>query len=289
MRYIVQALFVVVLLSGCFDEKVEKTLKIVANSWIGYAPLFYAEEKGYLDKLNIKVLSVVSLGEAKDIYSIGKADIVATTQHEYKSLKKGDKNFIPIALLDRSNGGDMVLSNRTIDELKSAKKIFAYLEMDSINADILSDFLKYYDISKDKIVFKNRDQAQIDAIKYLDVPTLIVTYIPYDYILKKRGYFSVASTKDKSSIFVVDSLCATKNTLKENKKRLEELKRIIDKSILEIVENKKASYKILAPYLNNLTFEEYKNAFNTIKWINNPSNKILNKIAKMGYKKDNLL
>jgi len=289
VKHFVAILLIVIFLTGCVKNGDEKTLKIVANSWIGYAPLFYAEEKGYLDKIKVKIISVVSLAEAKDIYSIGKADIVATTQHEYHVLKKIDKDIVPILLLDRSNGGDMVLSNRKIEDLKKADKIFAFLEVDSINIDILNDFLKLNHIDKSKIVFKNEDQAQIQTLQYLGVPTLIVTYVPYDYILKKKGYFTVASTKDKNSIIVIDSLCATKKILNSNRKRLIKLKEIIDRSIKEIVKDKNASYKITSPYLDNITYENYINAFKTIKWINNPSNKLLKRIKKLGYSKEDLL
>lgn len=89
------------LLTACGKQN-EKTIHIFTNSWIGYAPLFYAKEKGYFDKLNIDLVTNVSLAEAADLYDIGKADLVTTTQHEYYSLKNSGHNIVPVILFDRS-------------------------------------------------------------------------------------------------------------------------------------------------------------------------------------------
>ncbi len=293
MKGIIKTIFVIlfaVFISGCSHNKTSnKPLIIVSNAWIGYAPLFYAQQKGYLKEINIKVIPVVSLAEARDTFLVGKADLVTTTQHEYHSIKKRVKDFIPIILLDRSNGGDMVLSNRDIDELKKATRIQAYLEMDSINLDIIQTFLKKYNISKDKVVYHNEDQAEISTIGYKKEPVVIVTYVPYDTILKQKGFLEVASTKDISSLVVVDALCTTRKIAKKYKNRLVRLKEIIDRSIKEITIDKKSSYKLIFPYLDNISLENYVKSFNTIKWINHPNGRLLDIIEHIGYNKRNLI
>ena len=278
------------MLSSCTsNESVNKRLTIVSNAWIGYAPLFYAEQKGYLKDINIKVIPVVSLAEASDTFLVGKADMVTTTQHEYRTIKKEVKDITPIILLDRSNGGDMILSNKNTKELKSAEKIYAYLEVDSINYDLLDSFLKKQHISMDKIIFNNEDQSSISGLRYVNKPILIVTYVPYDTFLKKRGYKVIASTKDINSLVVIDSLCTTRLVIEKNAQRLKKLKTIIDRSIKEIMSNKKSAYKLLSPYLDNISYESYIDAFNTIKWVNNPSENFLKIIKPLGYNKKDLV
>lgn len=274
---------------GCFDQKYQKPLTIVSNAWIGYAPIFYAKERGYLDELNIKVIPVVSLAEASDTFATGKADMVTATQHEYYKLKKQFPDIKPIILLDRSNGGDMILSNKTTKELKNAKNIQTYLEVDSINMDVLDEYLKKNKISKKNIIFHNSDQSSLQSLKYANKPTLIVTYTPYDYTFKKEGYFEVASTKNIENIVVIDALFTTKNVLEKNRDRIEKLKKIIDKSIKELGSDKKNSYKIIAAYLDNISYKEYVKSFITIKWINNPTKKMINIVKKLGYETDDII
>ncbi|MEN4052497.1 MULTISPECIES: ABC transporter substrate-binding protein [Sulfurimonas] len=283
------ALISLLFLSSCTQKKKEE-LRIATNSWIGYAPLFYAKEKGYLDALNIKLITNVSLAEAVDIYSVGKADLVTTTLHEYHMLKNSGHAIVPIILLDRSNGGDMILSNRTIDELVNAKQIYAYLEIDSINAEILEDFLQHYKIDQNKIKYINKDQAQIEDLKpQKDKNILIVTYVPYNLSLEKKGFKEIASTKDMETIVVIDSLCSNQATIDIYQRRLQELKQIIDRSIHEIEANKQLSYEITKGYLGNISYDEYVNSFKLIEWINNPSKKLLKRIKPMDYDEKQLI
>jgi len=283
------ALLFTLLFNSCSQENT-KTLHISTNSWIGYAPLFYAKEKGYLDKLNIQLTTNVSLAEAADIYDIGKAEMVTTTQHEYYSLKNSGHDIVPIILFDRSNGGDMVLSNKSINELQKAKKIYAYLEIDSINAEILKDFINHYDIDEKKIEFINKDQAQIEDIKPLkNENMLIVTYVPYNLELQKNGFKQIASTKNMDTIIVIDALCSNKKTLQNQKKRLQELKHVIDRSVSELMSDKRASYELVKNYLGNMSYGDYIDSLELIKWINKPSPELLKRIEPMGYNKEQLI
>ena len=277
------------LLFSC-AKKEQKELRIATNAWIGYTPLFYAQKKGYLDKLNIKLIASVSLAEASAIYDIGKADMVTTTQHEYYSLKRTGHYIVPVILLDRSYGGDMVLSNKSIAQLRKAQKIYAYLEIDSINAEILKDFIDHYNIDEKKVFFINKDQAQIQDLKFQEKEAmLIVTYVPYNLSLEKKGFHRVASTKDIDKLIVIDSVCTSRKVFYHEQKRLKDLKKVIDKSIIEIQKDKKSSYLLIKDYFGNISYEEYLEALTLIQWINNPSYKFLNCIEPMGYKGDYLI
>lgn len=80
--------------------------------------MFYAREKGLLDKLNIQLLSVVSLSESLHTYKSKHADIFLGTQYEYQETFKRDNQVVPIMLLNKSDGGDVVMSNLTLEEIK---------------------------------------------------------------------------------------------------------------------------------------------------------------------------
>jgi NitT/TauT family transport system substrate-binding protein len=278
-------IFIALIFTSCSSEP-QKVLKISTNSWIGYAPLFYAQEKGYLKEIEVTLLTNVSLAEAAELYNIGKADMVTTTQHEYYSLKKSNKSLVPIILFDRSDGGDIILSNRTIQELQKAQRITAYLEIDSINAEVLTEFMKKYHINSNKIDFINKDQAQIEEIQNDATQNIIiVTYAPYNIKLLQNRFTEVASTKDENTLLVIDALCTSREFLEQNKEKLKKLKKIIDRSIQEIMRDKKTSYKLIKNYFGNISYDNYINSLNLIVWINRPSEKILEKIKTIGYDK----
>jgi len=265
--------------TSCSNNETQK-LKIVTNSWIGYTPLFYAKEKNYLSPLNIEIISTVSLSASTDIFNIAKADIITATQHEYNSLKKSFTTLVPIILIDRSYGGDMILSNRSISELQKSKEIVVYLEIDSINREMIQDFITKYKLNNIKITYIDKDQAKLQNVHYNfeKENIVIVTYIPYNSDLEEMGFKKVATTKDLKTLLVIDALYTTTNTFEMNKKRLMKLKSIIDKSIEEIELHPKEAYALTHKYLGNISYEEFLNSLKMIKWVNHPSPALLQKI-----------
>jgi len=289
MQKILLLVITAFLMFGCVPKDQKKEIKIATNKWIGYAPLFLANENKELEKLHFRLIQNVSLAEAMEVFSIGKADIVTTTQHEYFALKRtGD--ISPIILLDRSDGGDMILSNRTIPQLKEAEKIDVYLEIDSINTELFKTFAKIYNIDQNRTVFHNQDQQRIQNVENdPQKPIIIVTYSPYDITLKKKGFRSIASTKDIDTIVVIDALCARDDIIWSYQPRLEALKKAIDSAVTTIQTNPHAAYGKIKKYLGNISYDEFEKSLSMIKWINKPSDKIMQVIEKMGYPKDTVL
>lgn len=118
-------IILIILITSCSFQN-NKKLKISTSTWIGYSPLYYAKEKGWLEPLNIKLLNVVSLSENMYLYKAGNSDAYVGTQYEYSFLNK--ENLIPIIMFDKSNGGDIVMANYSIDDLlKIETKIDLYL------------------------------------------------------------------------------------------------------------------------------------------------------------------
>jgi len=277
--------FLLLIMTAC-SQKTPKELTISTNSWIGYTPLFYAQEKGYLDKLHIKLITTVSLAHSAKLYLIRRSDITTMTQHEYNTIKDVEPTFRPIILIDRSNGGDMILANRSIKALQKSKKITAYLEIGSINRELLERFIKEYHLDIKKFKFINKDQAQIADVHYTkENPILIVTYTPYNAKLLKSGFKEIASTRDIHDLMVIDAMGTNQETLHNNRKRLLELKKVIDKSIQEIQENPKEAYTLTNKYLDNISYAEYQSSMKSIKWIDHPSSELLHQLQKISYTK----
>lgn len=292
MQKVLLLIIFILFLNGC-SESEKKELVLSTNSWIGYTPLFYAKEMGYLDELNIKLIPTVSLGESLNLFLVSKADILTGTQHEYNLLHQEMRSVVPIILLDRSNGGDMILANRTLEELKSlsdSETINVYLEVDSVNKEMIEHFIQHTKLSKKKMHFINKDQAQLQNISLQsDKAVMIVTYTPNNIPLEKRGFFQIASTKEVDSLLVIDAIFTTQNTLQQNQKRFEKLKKVIDKSVSAIEKDPLEAYKHVRKYLHNISYSEFEDSLESIKWINRPSKELLKKINTSSYSTKSLL
>lgn len=260
----------VLLLASCSSGYPDK-LKISATTWIGYTPLFYAKERGWLEPLNIKVLNVSSLSENMYLYQSGNADAYVGTQYEYSLIIKKDPSLMPIIMFDRSYGGDVIMGNRSIEDLQSASgEIDAYLEMDSINITLLNDFIHKYALQDKKINYINKDQAYISTLHAdnMKKETLIVTYSPYNNDLNRYGFKELASTKDGLELLVIDALFTTEKIFYKHHKQFLELKKLVDKAVLALQKDPKEFYETVKPYMLEISYEEFLHSLSDIVWIN---------------------
>lgn len=246
-------------------------LKIVTNSWIGYSPLYYARQKGLLESHNIKLVNVVSLGEGRQLYESGVAMAFTGTQYEFFQSYQNDHSLMPVMMFDRSNGGDMVMSNRSIEQLKNTQQtIQAYLEMDSVNRVLLNDFLQQQGLTLKSINFHNSDQAKISTLENSPKapPIIIVTYIPYNLTLQKQGFRNLVSTRDNPNLLVIDALYTSQQVFKAHKQQFIELKKIIDDSITAIEADPKEYYQQVKGFLDDPGYQQFMESLDDIAWIN---------------------
>lgn len=277
-------LFTIFIFTSCSIQE-NKKLKIATTSWIGYTPLLYAQEKGWLEPLNIKLLNVVSLSESMYLYKGNNADVYMGTQYEYNFLAQKIESLIPIMLMNKSNGGDLVMSNFSVDELqKTEQEIDVYLEMDSINSILFEVFIKKYNLENKQINYINKDQAYISKLKNINKATIIVTYVPYNKILEKNGFKSLETTKNNYDLLVIDGMITTKETLNENKKTFLELKKLINKAIENLQNDPKEYYETIKDYLIDTNYEEFSESLNDIIWINkNIPEKIIENLSNKNF------
>lgn len=277
-------LFTIFIFTSCSIQE-NKKLKIATTSWIGYTPLLYAQEKGWLEPLNIKLLNVVSLSESMYLYKGNNADVYMGTQYEYNFLAQKIESLIPIMLMNKSNGGDLVMSNSSVDELqKTEQEIDVYLEMDSINSILFEVFIKKYNLENKQINYINKDQAYISELKNINKATIIVTYVPYNKILEKNGFKSLETTKNNYDLLVIDGMITTKETLNENKKTFLELKKLINKAIENLQNDPKEYYETIKDYLIDTNYEEFSESLNDIIWINkNIPEKIIENLSNKNF------
>lgn len=268
IRVILVSLMSIIFLTSCVGHKKDK-LRIVTSNWIGYTPLFYAKEKGLLDKLNIELLSVVSLSESLHTYKSNHADIFLGTQYEYQETFKRNNQVVPIMLLNKSDGGDVIMSNKTLEEIKKEdKQIDVFLELSSINSLVFDDFITKYDIKNKNFNYINKDQSFIAQQKEFKNPTIAISYNPYNITLEKNGLKTLETTKDNIDILIVDAMFTTNDILIKYKDELKELKKIIDIAIDELEKDEKAYYDLIQDYLYDTSFEEFQQSLSNIKWIN---------------------
>ena len=105
-----------------FAEKV----RIAHSTWVGYGPLYIAQDKGLFKKNGVDV-DLVVMEDPKERFPTMMADkiqmIASTVDTALLYLKKPD-DFQYVVAIDDSNGGDGIVANKdikTIADLKGKK------------------------------------------------------------------------------------------------------------------------------------------------------------------------
>ena len=276
------------ILSGCSISP-SQPLRISTNLWIGYSPLFYIQQKGWLENSNIELINVVSLSESMQMYDSGFVDAFTGTQYEFKQMQKRVPSLQPTILLDRSHGGDVVMSNLDIEQLKNAQKIDVYLEVDSVNSILLERFIAIHGIKRSVLNMINKDPDASSMLPMQSDATLIITYTPYDVSLNDIGYKTVESTKNMH-LLVLDALYADEEILEAYEDELAILNSLIAKALDHLKKDPKEYLSVIRPYFKYPDEKTFLNALKSIQWIYaDRSSSLMNQFSSQNIPTEKLL
>ena len=227
-------------------------------------------------------------------FKMGGFDGITGTQYEYQKLNSQHFDLVPIMMFDRSNGGDMVMSNLSLQALNNTTgPIDVYLETNSVNSLIFKHFIKNHPLTNKSFHFINKNQLKIVThIKQqtINKPTIVVTYVPYNYELLNKGFKVLESTRANSSIMVLDALFVDKNILNQRHKDFIALKTIINRAIKNLKENPKEYYEVVKSYLENPTYNDFNQGLETIEWLNGDlSDNMIQKMNEINFQTRNLI
>ena len=260
----------------CCETTHRQEISISINPWVGFTPVAYAQQKGWLDECPIRLLWVVGLEENVKLYRQGLSDGFVATQYEYLRLPDPQK-LQPYMLFDRSCGADVILSNRTTDELKSSPQIKAILEVTSLNQDLLEAFIKKYQLDSKQFILEPSDPEHLSTIKVSTEPAVLIAYEPYATQVEKNGFQRVASTRTLTETLVIDALWLSAQLSDNDLETVQHFKKAIDRAIAALHTNPREYYQTVQGYLENQSFDEFKASLDGIEWLNTPEQSALAK------------
>lgn len=248
------------------SQKPKEYIHIAVSSWPGYTPIYYAEEKGWLDETDIEILHVATLEESLNIYKLGLCDGLATTNDIAVKLQE-QYQVMPVMVSDRSNGGDKVLSNISLEKIKAMKSnIDVFLELDSVNHLVFDGFVQYYDLNRSHYTLYNMNQSLLGEMEMSDKPTLLITYEPFSTMLIKQGYQEIASSK-LSTINIFDLLMVKESVYQNNQDSFKQLRELVYKAIQHLENDPYEFYQTVQHYLERQSFEEFLKALEEISLV----------------------
>lgn len=99
------------------------TVKIGLSSWIGYAPLYIAVEKGFFKKhgVEVELQTIQSAGDRKTAMAADRIQGMASTVDTHVMTQAAGIKLVQMLALDTSSGGDGIVTKKEITSLKDLK------------------------------------------------------------------------------------------------------------------------------------------------------------------------
>lgn len=249
MSRLLLVVVLVTLITSCSKQAQSPTLKIAINPWPGYEFLYLAKELGYYQEagLNVDLLEVASLADAKRLYSIGKANGMTSTLVEVvRSAVEANKQTSVVLVADYSNGGDVILADNSIAEISDLTGKTVGAELSSLGVFFLHQALASKGLTLDAVTLTNVEQ--------LDAPNVIaegkidayVTYPPYSLEILRNGKFHTIFDSSLIPQTIVDVLSIESELLKQDPTITTKLRQVWRKTLEYARANPNVSNQIMA-------------------------------------------
>lgn len=284
--------FFSLLFVSCSEKPLEKPVVLSVDRWIGHAPIFYAHSMGWLEEANIKMLQTESIGESVVQFENGAADLITATAFEYKHLKEKHPDFTACIIHDRSSGGDLIMANRSLEELhKTNEPIELHLEPNTVNEDMWHYFIRFEHFDKNRFRIAPRSLEEMSRLKTSasEPPVMAITFNPYNLPMMKNGFQEIVSTKDERYL-IVDGVHGKRSYILQHKEKIALLNKVMADAEAAYKKDPKAFYEKVKAYLNNPTYEEFEMMVGNIEWIfPYPTPIVLDQLKSIGYETKDLI
>jgi len=252
-----------------FSPKIKnlKTINIAFQEWVGYGPLYLAQEKGFFREEGLDVVFVdEQLDSARrDAFKAGILDCEAGTIDLLVSKRAQDTPIVAVLELDRSFGGDGIVAKEEIKSLKDLVGKKVAFSRDDVNETFISYLFHKQGLSLNDIIIISRAPEQV-AVAFLNGEAdAAVTWEPWlSRTLTMPGAHILISSKDAPGI-IIDTLNVREDIVKNNPEIVKGLMRGWFKAVKYYKEHTREATKIISKHFN-ITPQEYENNVNNLQW-----------------------
>lgn len=246
------------------------TVKLGLQPWLGYGPLWVAEQKGFFKKHNVDVV-LTTFNWDQDMTAAlasGNLNVIASaTNGIIRNFNQGvdQKGFL---IMDLSFEADAIIGGKgikSIPELKGKKVAF--------ESGSTSDLLINYALKQNGLTIADIEHVPMGASEaglalIADRVDAAVTYEPYiSTTLAQGGGYKVIYTASEKPGLIGDMLTASQEWIKANPKDVQGLIMAWDDAINFIRANPKEGKEIIAKAVGS-PMEEFEPAFKGVRLYN---------------------
>jgi NitT/TauT family transport system substrate-binding protein len=105
------------------DSQADPTVRIALSSWVGFAPLYVAEDQGFYEKhgLNVELVPIEDPADRFNALKAGEVEAVATTVDTFSHAIASGAPAKIVWVPDTANGGEGILASPAIQSVEDLR------------------------------------------------------------------------------------------------------------------------------------------------------------------------
>ncbi|MFC3033644.1 ABC transporter substrate-binding protein [Pseudoalteromonas fenneropenaei] len=195
-------------------------LRVAANTWIGYTPLYLADDMRLFEPDLIHLVEMSSASEVIHAFRSGAIEVAALTLDEAMTVLEDDFDIQVILVLDISNGSDVLLAKPDIPSIAALKGKTIAVEYSAVGALVLDSALKKAGLTPADITI--RSCTLDDHAACYQQTDALVTFDPMKTHLLEQGAKILFSSAQMPNL-IVDVLVTHRQVIKEQPQQLQQL------------------------------------------------------------------
>ena len=238
-------------LTGCNGSN-STELRIAVNPWPGYGYFAVAQERGFLSTPGtpqLEIIETASLSDSLRAFERGQADLIGGTLAELADINShGRRAATAILVLNRSIGGDMIVSTDDIASVEELKGKRVALEPASANVLVLAAAISLDGLALDQVELVPLPQGEMPEALAKGKVDAAITYPPVaQQLFSQPGVhrlFDTGSARDA----VIDVLIVSNNLIKDHPRAIDQLLAAHDQALAWSRENPDDARRLLTKH-----------------------------------------
>jgi NitT/TauT family transport system substrate-binding protein len=243
-------LLAAVLLAGCQRESTMPTYRVGLGPWVGFGPLYLAQEKGFFKEAGVDVDLIVLTGiaERNSALKSGKLDaLAAPVDYFVLSAGNGIKTTIVMAI-DESVGGDGIVAKKSIKQVSDLRGKKVAFQRGLPSEFFLRALLQQNGLKLSELDYTDMETAQGGAAFIAGQVDAAVVWEPWLTKAAEQGDGHIlASTKEYPNL-IVDCIAFTKEAVSRSPQDVDKIVKAVLKAIDYWKQNPEEANRIMAPH-----------------------------------------
>lgn len=255
-------------------KKDSPKVNLAFSTWVGFAPLYIAEEKGYFkdNGVDVELTRMESSADRTTSLASDRVQGIASTVDSHVVTGANNIPITQVLTLDDSNGGDGIVAKKEIKSLEDLKGKTVGVQTDGGASFFWFLYLlKEEGINVDDINLENMNAGDAGAAFVAGKLDAAVTWEPWLTKAKDTDFGHLLASSDQTPGVIADTIAMKKNFVQENPDAVKGLVKAWYDALDYLESDKEDAVNIMAKAMGQ-TPEEFEEALKGVQYYDQAKN-----------------